>query len=180
MLLLIRRAASARHGVRLQRHQVTSGARRVLLACCSASSRKRSNDTNQNPTLLCAIEQVAALLSSSSAPSSATGAKSATPSVVTLKNEFRDRLKEEKARALQGGGEKRIKKQVRREPTNPHASGLLPVRGPLHAPARPDTHDWAIGCALTVPSGLPPLPSTCLITPSLPQVLPIGPSSIHP
>ncbi len=33
--------------------------------------------------------------------------------MVTLKNQFRQRLKEEKGKALEGGGEKRIKKQVR-------------------------------------------------------------------
>jgi hypothetical protein len=32
--------------------------------------------------------------------------------VVTLKNNFRVRLAEEKAKSLAGGGEKRIKKQV--------------------------------------------------------------------
>lgn len=52
--------------------------------------------------------QTAALRSSSSG----TGGNVA-PSVVTLKNQFRQRLKEEKGKALLGGGEKRINKQVR-------------------------------------------------------------------
>ena len=60
--------------------------------------------------------QAATILSSSSSSSSSSSAAgnggTAAPSVVTLKNQFRQRLREEKAKALEGGGEKRIKKQV--------------------------------------------------------------------
>lgn len=57
-------------------------------------------------------QQAAALLSSSSAGGAGGNGGNAAPSVVTLKNQFRQRLREEKAKALEGGGEKRIKKQV--------------------------------------------------------------------
>ena len=55
--------------------------------------------------------QAAAFLSSSASGAGSNGGNAA-PSVVTLKNQFRQRLRDEKAKALEGGGEKRIKKQV--------------------------------------------------------------------
>lgn len=58
-----------------------------------------------------AYTQAAAFLSSSASGAGSNGGNAA-PSVVTLKNQFRQRLRDEKAKALEGGGEKRIKKQV--------------------------------------------------------------------